>query len=313
MIRRFVHSAVLSLCFAAAFCAGARAEGSGDFARLTLHIAPLSKNPLPVEPVPVTITLSNNTGKPVRGHACIAPNTGFMKLHVAAPKGPFEEFMAGGWPVAGIEEPAEHALKPGRIDSVDAYLYYDAGKGRYVFPASGNYRIKATLRALDGKTQIESNIITVQVKDPVKEDAAAYQFLKELEHKPVEGASYAGFLMLTFGRNPTAPDRKVLHKQEDFLSKFPESRYARYVAFSLGRSYCAPGSNKLARGMLSLERAGDYEDFFLAPKALSVLVETCVKQRYFQKARRHLATLKAKFPNSKEYKYAAYVVGRAGA
>lgn len=294
------------------------AQGADGFEQLTLKIATGAKGVLPLEPIPITITLSNATRNPIRAHTVIAPNAGFLEIYVATGNRPFEKFRTGDWPYALVAL-EERQLEPGEVHAVSGYLYYghaanpDKEKGRYLLSSPGIYRIKAVLKDAGGKEQIESNILAVEAKTPTGDDINAYEFLKGLQNtkdKDTDGklVSYVSFLISGAQRNPTARQQKVMEKQEKFLAAFPNSRYSRYVCYSLGCSYRL--GEKVKRGMLLLEKAGSYDDFFLAPEALRLLVETCLKQKDLNKAKKHLATLKRRFPDSPSARVAAVQVGK---
>ena len=116
--------------------------------------------------------------------------------------------------------------------------------------------------------------------------------------------------MTTVGRYPTRRGQKVLEKQEEFISRFPESRYSRYLYVSLGLTYRKLGGPYLQRGISLLEKAANYEDFIYAPTALGSLVTTRLRQGELEKAKEYLAILKSKFPDSPATRVAASQVGK---
>ncbi len=310
MMRQNWKWKVLLFSVACVLCTRIMAQGADGFEQLTLKIATGAKGVLPLEPLPFTITLSNATPNPVRGHTAIAPGRGFLEIYVATGKRPFERFGDTSWG-AGSGEVTERQLKPGELHAVSGYLYYahaarpSREKGRYLLPSPGIYRIKAVLKDKSGKEQIESNILAVEAKTPTGDDINAYKFLKGLQQNTDKGGRlrYPAFLM--YGRY-----QKMIEKKEEFLAAFPNSRYSRYVCYSLGNAYAYTyrRGEKVKRGMLLLEKAGSYDDFFLAPVALQVLVKTCLKQKDLNKAKKHLATLKRRFAGSPSAHVAAVQV-----
>jgi len=310
---RWVCATAVALCVVNAAMA---TPEPGPFEALTLKISVEHKDLLPMEPFQITISFANETDRPVSGHTGIEPGVGFLKIYFSTGDGPFEDVGSGGWPVAeSLVKKTQFA--PGWKHTLTAILYGyvqtagpDRGEPRYLFEAPGTGRIKATFQDLDGKKGIESNVLTIEARQPVGEDARAYAFLKNLherEDKDARGRpiSYHGFLM-----GSGLPEIEA--KQEEFLSKFPNSRYARYLYWSLGYKYSwGKGNGGIQRGLEYLEKAGGYEDFFLAPEALGLLVEACVKQGNLEKARQHLATLQEKFPESISAHVAAHHVQQA--
>lgn len=270
-------------------CTRAMCQEMRNFEELTLEIATSAREVLPIEPMPITITLSNDTERPIRGHKQIDPGTGFLKIYVARANKPFEQFHSSDRPtLTGIR--GSDLLKPGFRISFSGYLFYahpanlDKEKwGQYFFESPGIYRIKAMFEDMD-ETRIESNVLTVEVKQPTGEDAAAYEFVKNL-HNSQEKDVYCGdFLLTRFGRAITPKAQKVLDKKGEFISRFPNSRYARYVYYSLGNNYRLGVGKGVKRGVRLLERAASYEDFFLAKEALLKLIKTLTEQGQTEKA-----------------------------
>ena len=315
---RWVCATAVALCIVNAAMA---APEPGSLESLTLKISVEQKDLLPMEPVQVAISLANETDRPVLARTYFTAKSGLsLKIFFSTEDGPFKEVSPADWPVGLVEQIDAKGITfaPGWKHALTAILYRaqtaDADKvdvwWRYLLPSPGTCRIKATLKDLDGKKEIESNVLTIKAREPVGEDAQAYAFLKNLQVRKDKDArgrliAYSSFLM-------SSGSPEVEAKQEEFLSKFPNSRYARYLYYTLGNKYSwGKGDGGIQRGLEYLEKAGGYKDFFPAPKALGYLVEACVKQGNLEKARQHLATLQEKFPESVSAHVAAHYVQQA--
>jgi len=306
MITKSQKRTALLLLITSFFCKGIIAQETVNFEELSLEITTSVRQVLPMEPMPITITLSNNTDTSITGYSDINPGVGCLKIYVAKADKPFEQFHSSDWlSITGIR--GENVLKPGFRTSVSGYLFYahpanlDKGqKGQYLFESPGVYHIKTTFEDLDGEKKIESNILTIEAKELTGEDAAAYEFLKNLKEKQDKDVYYGNFLLTGFGRSITAKAQKVLDKKEEFISRFPNSRYAQYVYYSLGDNYRLGVGKGVKRGIELLEKAASYEDFFLAKDSLLKLIETLEKQNESSKAWEYKKIFARRFPDSDE-------------
>ena len=288
------------------FCQMGVCQQTGSFQELTLKITTTVKEVLPMEPMPITITLSNDTDTPITGHIQIDPGCGILKIYVAKADKPFEQFHSSDRPaITGIR--GEDVLKPGFHTSFSGYLFYahpsklDKGqRGQYLFESPGVYHIKATFEDLDGEKKIESDVLTIKTTQPTGEDAATYEFLKNLKENQDKDVYYGNFLLTWVDRSITAKAQKILDKKEEFISRFPNSRYARYVYYSLGDNYRLGAGKEVKRGIDLLEKAASYEDFFLAEDSLLKLIETFSEQGETSKAWKYKKILARRFPDSDE-------------
>ena len=96
------------------------ALGSNEFAQLTFQISTESPTALPMEPIPITISLSNNTNSSI--WACPAirpdsanfrPNTGICEIFVKSEDGEFEFFPPAGWLGGSVPIRRKVELDPG--------------------------------------------------------------------------------------------------------------------------------------------------------------------------------------------------------
>lgn len=293
------------------------AFGAAGFEQLTLEIAAKQHAFLPMEPIFITITLSNKTNATIMGHTVIEQGTDFLEIYVATKEGePFKKWREASLVVPSMERFEGCEIKPGYKKQVTAKLYgtsppsniapekYDPNEiiKCYLLPYPGTYRIKATLKNISGKGIIESNVITIEAIQPAGQDAAAYDFLKTISH-PL-------FLTSSFSRHSSKYEQKVLAKQEDFLSQFPDSHYSRYMSYSLGLTYVAKKGEYINDGIQLLEKVGIYEDFWLAEDALKKLVEISMKKEQYEKAKGYLEILKRRFPDNLGYLEEAGKLGK---
>jgi len=319
-VRKAAPGAVTGLAACIVFCSQVCAQEYGEFSKLTLRISTSTPEVLPLEPVQFTVALSNETDKVVMGHTCITPGGPYLHIYVAYDDGPFEEFKSSGsWPLSFVIA-RDLPLGAGLSKVCSGYLNYaNVGvrekQGRYLFEEAGVCRIKVALCSADRKKVIESNVLAITAHSPEGEDAGAYGFLRKLTEAGRDGASYGGLLTGTFGKNVMGSRyKKVVEKQRELLSRFPNSRYARYVEYSLGLTYRNQEDEELfLRGIGLLERAASYEDFFLAEKALEELYRTFRNRGEPDKARQYQKRIAELAPDSgigRDYLEQEYIARR---
>ena len=173
-------------------------------------------------------------------------------------------------------------------------------RGQYLFESPGVYRIKVTFEDFDGKL-IESNVVTIEAKEPKGEDAEAYKYLKNLQDNESKKVYYGNFLLLSY-EHP-----EVFEKQEEFISKFQGSKYARLLYYAIGlrftsQEYLQSKENQktVQCGIEYLEKAANYKDFFLAKDSILHLIETLSKLGEVDKAKKYKEIFAKQFPNSIE-------------
>jgi len=284
-----------------------RPKEIATFADLTLQIATTTGEVLPMEPMQITITLSNSIGKPIAGHSIIDPGSGLLRIYVAKGNQSFEEFRSSDWAFSDIIRVPDEVLNAGFSSTVSGYLFYahpanpdKERQGQYLFESPGIYRIKAILKDLKGQEQIQSNILSIKVKQPTGEDAAAYEYLKNLRNEQDKDVYYGNFLLTSYGRSIIPRTQKVLDKKEEFISQFPNSRYARYIYYSLGDNYLLGVGKGVEHGIKLLEKAASYKDFFLAEEAMLKLIEVLSKQGETKKVGKYKVIFARRFPKSEE-------------
>ncbi|HUT30346.1 MAG TPA: hypothetical protein VMX13_11195 [Sedimentisphaerales bacterium] len=231
----------------------------------------------------------------------------FLRIYVAKGDSAFDQFRTSDWPALALSG-GPVILQRGFRRSVSGYLYYahapDPDKqphGAYLFETPGLYRLKAILTDMKGQNPIESNTLTIEIKEPRGEDAAAYELLKALKGMSDRNVSYGGFLMRDFGRQYHPRWEAFIDKQEELLSRFPKRQYARYAEYSLGLTYSRRDDEQdVQRGISLLKKASRHSSFFLAEDALRALRGVKLKRGQREEAKEYEGEMAARFPNSPE-------------
>jgi hypothetical protein len=252
------------------------AQDVGTFDQLTLRLASPVTKVLPMEPFIVWVALSNQTTRTIKGLVFLHPSYGFVSFKVARNNGPFEPFQP--FPFQDRRNDSrigrEESLAVGYRRAEVAYLSHaeaaelKGGRSAHLFESPGTYRIKAILHDGNKQGETESNVLEVRVDEPTGLNARAYQFLKGLPSEP----AYNGFLV-NDGASGTAQEKQV-----EFMKTFPDSRYAGYIRWTLGRAYCKPKEGKdREQGIRLLEQVAADSDEILAVEALQRLSELALQ------------------------------------
>jgi hypothetical protein len=280
---------VAGLWLSASFQSAAGGEG---FEGLTLRLSSVTPRLLPMQPLQISIRLSNETEQDITTHSQIAPNQGYLELRVASGDGAYERFRTADWPVASGGGP-ERPMRPGDFVERRGHLYFgwdragEKAKPRYLTPEPGTYRIKAVLRDMENRT-IESEAMVITAEEPVGIERKAYEFIKEVTEP----------MCLMDGLVGSRREQLIAAKQEEFLSKYPSSRYAVYMYLNLGITYRDAVGKGEEAGMALLEKAGACDPPYLAQQALVLLVDRALRAGKTERAVQYLGTFTERFPDS---------------
>lgn len=184
------------------------------------------------EPVKISLTLENTSGKEVKVLAGLKFGSGKMAAYIAAEDGPFEPYSSIGSvraSFANITVPVV-TLKHGEQLKDTDFIYYDLVKDSFAFPEAKRYKLRMDYwyDPEDSTKKIASNIIEISVKAPEsKADQEALQFIKENKLAPYLAPEGKGF-----------PTSKEEHKQakkklRELRREFQASTYRRYATLSL--------------------------------------------------------------------------------
>lgn len=193
---------------------------------------------LPLEPVVVDLTLSNPTSSTTswQGFLAVGRDVNFQSRDTSGQVRRWE-----GRQYIGLIKSLPVAMSPG--EEVKRQILLDRHLSSLLFPRSGRYELKVefTYKTRDEEqrreVQISSNPISVDIKEPSGIDRLAYDYLRG----PLEEVS-------------TQPDVRLLaQKRQEFVDRFGNSGYAKYVIFQLANTYQTLGENqKAARELCKL-------------------------------------------------------------
>lgn len=200
-------------------------EQALPFSYLTLTTATPKEEYLLLEPIPITLTVSNETQRPILGHTALEFTNKFVELLVTKESG--ETRKAHDQSVFSILSPREptRLIAPGERHQVDQTLLLHLGED---FPRAGTYKIQAVLKDVLGNEQIQSNFITIRIVEPRGRDRAALQY--------IAASRNASNFFTGVGFSNSEESRRVW---EDFVASFGESQYGDHAAFKLGEFYFA--------------------------------------------------------------------------
>ena len=225
-----VLAVLLIACSVAALGAQAGAASVG-FKSLTLTLSVPVRAFLLLEPLPLTITLENRTTEPVVGHSALrfADRTvGVLIQPDGSPAYSVERLSA----LAAHAQITPLTLPPGYRQVSTEPLMVDLRK---ILPTPGKYTIQAALLDRNGD-EIRSNVVGIEVAQPVGLDQLAYQFL-------IDGGKTDYF----FVGADAAGNPDVYGEYETFARIYRGTVYADYANLSLGRIQEARGDLAAAR------------------------------------------------------------------
>jgi hypothetical protein len=226
---------------------------SGKFKDLTLTLATPKKSYLELQPIPLVITLKNETNEPLEGHGVLGFGTGYLQLYVDRGNGPEEISQLTVMKKTIFASPRE--FKPGEEVSVTERLNLKLNE---VFPGPGTYRLHARLVAIGGKETVSSKPIKVEIVAPDGLDAHALQYIREHD----DPAYF--FTGLNAVKNP-----ERLQVLENFNAIYSQSGYADDASFLLGQVQFARRDYQKAR--MLLEKLSKKSDFGFAGEASKFL------------------------------------------
>lgn len=199
-----------------------------EFSSLSLSISTTRSSFLLNEPIPITLELSNRTGKPILGHGTLRFSSNFVQIYLRTPDGT-ERQVKPLSPNRIFSVGKDSLIPPGTHVKHTELLGLDLDKH---FPLAGNYQIKAVLKSRDGRQFISTDWTTLEISEPEGENLRALEYLrKKTDISRVFSA-------------PETHDSYVVY--EDFVNSFPNSQYTLFICRNLAEYYRFKGSGEKA-------------------------------------------------------------------
>jgi hypothetical protein len=230
------------------------------FADLTLTIATSKTDFVPLEPIPIILTLSNNTAQPILGHGALEFSRDYVDLFVGRSADDMQLFRnLSTVQVDGIIKPRR--INPGESQQSLQMLTIKLDK---MFPQPGTYRIQAVLHNIGRKEEVRSSLLSVRILSPKGRDLQAYEYLKSKAHASLffSGLDNSG---------------KGTEALEEFVAKFGDSAYGDHAAYLLGITYFYKKEYQKAKEQFS--KLSAKSNFVFAKEASTFLDQTNSKLR----------------------------------
>jgi len=231
-----------------------------NFSDLTLRISTLKGDFLQLEPVPITLELSNETDHPIVGHTAIDFSLHHIKLFVRQSGGRLKEVKELS-PSKERVRVSKKEIVPGERHKSKQILTLDLGT---IFPVPEVYEIQAVLYDAAWRDKVKSNVTTIKVISPEGGNKEAFEFIKNHPTAPY-----------FFSVPEITGNAEMLKTLEDFEASFSESTYGGYASFQLGKFYFFRG--EYAKAGEKLEKVAKKKDFAFADTAEEYLAKVKAK------------------------------------
>ncbi|GEM_PF-6286806 len=204
----------------------------GRFSELTLRITSTKPDFVQLEPIPITVSLRNQTDKPILGHNALDFASRHIVVHIR--NGHNEEKKVDELSVMKVLiQVDDNPIFPGEGYTTAQLLELDLGRA---FEQHGTYHLKVTVGNGNWTETVESDYITVNISAPQGIDRNAAEFMKKSQYA-------AEFLCAA----ELFSNTKYRQEFEEFESKFSESVYGKYAMFRLASYYFYKGEHSKAR------------------------------------------------------------------
>lgn len=191
-------------------------EKSGKFSDLTFTISTDKAEFLPMEPVRLSLTVSNNTTSVIKGHSTMQFRFKYVGIAVKNESGQTKQIPQLSALVSRISAPNMIPIQQNQQFQVSEVFYnlHDS------YSELGNYTIQATLFDAQHKDFVLSNPVTIKIVKPDGINAEAYNFLKKFQ-----GVG----LLLSGGME--------FDVYTELSNKFPNTLYSDYSDYIIAKRY----------------------------------------------------------------------------
>lgn len=196
---------------------------------LKLGVSTSKTDYLQIEPISLNFGLSNRTNQPIswRGVLFLGPNFNFLTRSADG-----EEFRFEGGKY-GLIKSSLRTMQPGEQIQQDILL--DSALSELLFPSPGRYDLQVEFvynTEAEGRQQVKiaSNSISINISEPTGINRQAYDYIKG----PLATANN--------GTNV----RAIVEREQEFVNRYKNTVYAKYISISLARTYQTLGEDEKA-------------------------------------------------------------------
>ena len=221
------------LLFAALFLVSQQqrpASTTGQLKDFTLTVTTPQKTYLEFQPIPIVISLKNETNRPLMGHSLFNFSAAYLRLYVHRDDG-LEELTRSTMIADTVGDHRE--FRPGEEAKKTECLMVRLGKA---FPKPGKYQLTAELRSLDGTPPVFSKPFEVEIVAPEGLDAEALKFIR--------ANSDPDYFFTGLHRRSQIIELSIV---ENFLALYGESAYGNDATLLLGHIQYAKRQYREAR------------------------------------------------------------------
>src|SRR5262245_47257364 len=137
---------------------GSPTQDTGDFQKFTLALETPKKKYVEIQPIPIVVTLRNDTDAVLVGHGSIGFNSGYLQLSVDAGDGP-RELGQLSLAISNVAS-SPREFKPGEQVTITDRLNLKLNE---VFPRPGTYKLQARLMSSDRKESVSSKPLEIEI------------------------------------------------------------------------------------------------------------------------------------------------------
>lgn len=223
------------------------------FTDLSLEVSVPAQTLLPLQPIPITIKQINRTNQPVLG---------YKSLDFYSPIFIYVQKIGTNKQIQIEQLTVIHAFGAFKNSEISPGASYETkqwitlGLGKY-FLQPGNYELQAVLENADGTQSIESNKVTIDIREPFGADRQVYNLIKNdaLKDYLFSGAEF----------------EKTTPVLETIKTRFPNSGYAKSAFYVLGEKHFV--LKQYPQALVNLIKLEHDDDFIFAHKVRDYLSE----------------------------------------
>ena len=221
------------------------------FSDLTLEIVSTKSEFVPLEPIPIILTLRNQSKKTVAWRHALTPN--HTELFVVS-SGGSPKNIDFHKPIRELIEvsPYPKVLRPGDAEHVKPLITMGLND---VLSQPGDYRIEAVTHGADWNEEVRSKPVLVRIVNPQGINERVFQYIKSASSSDL----FAGWDL--------SQNLDMLSILESVSNDFAESAYSDYASFRLGEFYFYKSED--ARAKIYLDRLTGKRDFIFADKVVA--------------------------------------------